>query len=149
MELELLSVPESIQLLLSVAEMDTSVVPPACLTIAQVLSMMLCSTYSDVWSGRHSQLCGRLPLCLNIVGNLIRTFGDGWEDEVATMFALLFWHKTRHVKLFDMGIMRCLLIHSSSKSTVSTRARHIAIGAAYFAHGHVLAHARGRSQCCR
>ena len=29
-----------------------------------------------------SNSCGRLPLCLNIVGNLIRTFGEGWEDEV-------------------------------------------------------------------
>jgi hypothetical protein len=27
-------------------------------------------------------LCGRLPLCINIVGNLIRTFGSGWEQEV-------------------------------------------------------------------
>ena len=28
------------------------------------------------------QLCGRLPLCLNIVGNLIRSFGEGWETDV-------------------------------------------------------------------
>jgi hypothetical protein len=27
-------------------------------------------------------LCGRLPLCINIVGNLIRTFGSRWEQEV-------------------------------------------------------------------
>jgi hypothetical protein len=27
-------------------------------------------------------LCGRLPLCINIVGNLIRTFGNGWEQEI-------------------------------------------------------------------
>ena len=61
------------QLLLSVAELDTTgAVPPACLEIAQ--------------------LCGRLPLCLSIVGNLIRTFGDGWEDEVARahLFRLFF-----------------------------------------------------------
>ena len=30
-------------------------------------------------------MCGRLPLCLNIVGNLIRTFGDGWEDEIPSI----------------------------------------------------------------
>ena len=58
------------QLLLSVAELDaTGAIPPTCLEIAQ--------------------LCGRLPLCLNIVGNLIRTFGEGWEEEVER--ALLFY----------------------------------------------------------
>ena len=29
--------------------------------------------------------CGRLPLCLNIVGNLIRTYGSGWEDEIPSI----------------------------------------------------------------
>ena len=29
--------------------------------------------------------CGRLPLCLNIVGNLIRTYGGGWEDEILSI----------------------------------------------------------------
>ena len=28
--------------------------------------------------GWYPKLCGRLPLCLNIVGQLIRTFGAGW-----------------------------------------------------------------------
>ena len=54
-QLELLSVAESVELLLGVAQLDTAAAPNACLEIAQ--------------------LCGRLPLCLNIVGNLIRTFG--------------------------------------------------------------------------
>ena len=26
-----------------------------------------------------------LQLCLNIVGNLIRTFGSGWEDEIPSI----------------------------------------------------------------
>ena len=31
-------------------------------------------------------MCGRLPLCLNIVGNLIRTYGGiGWEDEIPSI----------------------------------------------------------------
>ena len=31
----------------------------------------------------QAQLCGRLPLCLNIVGNLVRTYGgSGWEEEI-------------------------------------------------------------------
>ena len=35
---------------------------------------------------QQAQLCGRLPLCLNIVGNLIRTFGgSGWEDEIPSI----------------------------------------------------------------
>ena len=30
--------------------------------------------------------CGRLPLCLNIVGNLIRTYGgSGWEEEIPSI----------------------------------------------------------------
>ena len=39
---------ESVELLAGVAELDVDQVPPMCLEIAQ--------------------LCGRLPLCLNIVG---------------------------------------------------------------------------------
>jgi hypothetical protein len=49
-------------MLAAVAQLDAADVSPACLEIAQ--------------------LCGRLPLCINIVGNLIRTFGSGWEQEV-------------------------------------------------------------------
>ena len=45
-ELELLSVTESVDLLAAVAELDTSQLPPTLVSIAQ--------------------LCGRLPLCLNI-----------------------------------------------------------------------------------
>jgi hypothetical protein len=48
-----------------VACLDDAEISPACLEIAQ--------------------LCGRLPLCLSIVGNLIRTFGDNWEQEVPSI----------------------------------------------------------------
>jgi hypothetical protein len=51
-----------VELLAGVACLDGAEISPVCLEIAQ--------------------LCGRLPLCLSIVGNLIRTFGDGWETEV-------------------------------------------------------------------
>jgi hypothetical protein len=61
-ELELLGLQESVELLAGVACLDGAEISPACLEIAQ--------------------LCGRLPLCLSIVGNLIRTFGAGWEQEV-------------------------------------------------------------------
>ena len=52
-ELELLSVTESVELLAGVAELNVSQIPPELLHIAN--------------------LCGRLPLCLNIVGKLIKT----------------------------------------------------------------------------
>jgi hypothetical protein len=58
-ELELLGLQESVELLSGVAELDDGQIPPALLEIAQ--------------------LCGRLPLCLSIVGKLIKTFGGGWE----------------------------------------------------------------------
>ena len=58
-ELELLGLQESVELLAGVAELDDGQIPPALLEIAQ--------------------LCGRLPLCLSIVGKLIKTFGGGWE----------------------------------------------------------------------
>ena len=61
-ELELLGLQEAVEMLAAVAQLDAADVSPVCLEIAQ--------------------LCGRLPLCINIVGNLIRTFGDGWEQEV-------------------------------------------------------------------
>ena len=61
-ELELLGLQESVELLAGVAEIDASILPPECLEIAQ--------------------LCGRLPLCLSIVGKMIKTFGSGWEEEV-------------------------------------------------------------------
>ena len=61
-ELELLGLQEVAEMLAAVAQLDAADVSPVCLEIAQ--------------------LCGRLPLCINIVGNLIRTFGNGWEQEV-------------------------------------------------------------------
>jgi len=61
-ELELLGLQESVELLAGVACLNGAEISPACLEIAQ--------------------LCGRLPLCLSIVGNLIRTFGSGWEIEI-------------------------------------------------------------------
>jgi hypothetical protein len=61
-ELELLGLQEAVEMLAAVAQLDAADVSPVCLEIAQ--------------------LCGRLPLCVNIVGNLIRTFGNGWEQEV-------------------------------------------------------------------
>jgi hypothetical protein len=64
-ELELLGLQASVELLASVAELDDDQVPPICLEIAQ--------------------LCGRLPLCLNIVGNLIRTYGPEWKEEVPSL----------------------------------------------------------------
>ena len=33
----------------------------------------------------RAQLCGRLPLCLAIVGKLILTFGQGWEEQVPSI----------------------------------------------------------------
>jgi hypothetical protein len=64
-ELELLGLQESVELLAGVACLDDAEISPVCLEIAQ--------------------LCGRLPLCLSIVGNLIRTFGAGWETEVPSI----------------------------------------------------------------
>jgi len=61
-ELELLGLQEAVEMLAAVAQLDAADISPVCLEIAQ--------------------LCGRLPLCINIVGNLIRTFGNGWEQEV-------------------------------------------------------------------
>jgi hypothetical protein len=61
-ELELLGLQESVELLAGVACLDGAEISPVGLEMAQ--------------------LCGRLPLCLSIVGNLIRTFGTGWEQEV-------------------------------------------------------------------
>ena len=64
-ELELLGLQESVELRASVACLDDAEISPAFLEIAQ--------------------LCGRLPLCLSIVGNLIRTFGAGWQQEVPSI----------------------------------------------------------------
>jgi hypothetical protein len=55
-ELALLDLQESVELLAGVAELDE--VPAVCLEMAQ--------------------LSGRLPLCLAIVGKMIKTFGEGW-----------------------------------------------------------------------
>ena len=57
------------ELLAGVAELDDGQIPPALLEIAQ--------------------LCGRLPLCLSIVGKLVKTFGGGWEVNTATCIAPL------------------------------------------------------------
>jgi hypothetical protein len=54
-----------VELLAGVACLDGAEISPVCLEIAQ--------------------LCGRLPLCLGIVGTLIRTFGAGWETEVPSI----------------------------------------------------------------
>jgi hypothetical protein len=54
-----------VELLAGVACLDGAEISPVCLEIAQ--------------------LCGRLPLCLSIVGNLIRTFGTGWQQEVPSI----------------------------------------------------------------
>jgi hypothetical protein len=54
-ELELLGLQESVELLAGVACLDGAEISPVCLEIAQ--------------------LCGRLPLCLSIVGNLIKVSG--------------------------------------------------------------------------
>ena len=61
-KLELLGLQEAVEMLAAVAQFDAADISLVCLEIAQ--------------------LCGRLPLCINIVGNLIRTFGNGWESEV-------------------------------------------------------------------
>ena len=63
--LDLLSITESVELLAGVAELDASQMPPQLLQIAQ--------------------LCGRLPLCLNITGKLIKTYGDGWEEDLVSL----------------------------------------------------------------
>ena len=64
-ELALLGLQESVELLAGVAELDVTSIPPECLEIAQ--------------------LCGRLPLCLSIVGKMIKNFGDGWTEEVPSL----------------------------------------------------------------
>ena len=51
--LQLLGLRESVELLAGVAELDCATIPPSCLEIAQ--------------------LCGRLPLCLAIIGKSIPT----------------------------------------------------------------------------
>ena len=100
----LISVPALPQLLLGVAELElTAAVPPVCLEIAQLCgrcderrwSGSEVSSYTVFADCLHNfclvgfksfcmTVCPalpssplRLPLCLNIVGNLIRTFGQG------------------------------------------------------------------------
>ena len=64
MQLDLLGLQESVELLAGVAEIDAASIPPVCLEIAQ--------------------LCGRLPLCLAIVGKLIqqKAFGIEWQQQI-------------------------------------------------------------------
>ena len=90
-ELELLGVKESVELLAAVAEIDADQTPPCCLEIAQLcgrlpvsscvlfcLVLFLLILFCDVMSYV-------LQLCLNIVGNLIRTYGSGWEEEIPSI----------------------------------------------------------------
>jgi hypothetical protein len=79
-ELELLGLQESVELLAGVAEISDSEIPPVALQIAQ--------------------LCGRLPLCLAIVGKMIREYGsDIWEEEVPMLL------KSDMSSLTDTGTM--------------------------------------------
>jgi hypothetical protein len=66
-ELALLGLQESVELLAGIAELQNESIPPECLQIAQ--------------------LCGRLPLCLAIVGRLIQQYGTdkSWTTEVPSM----------------------------------------------------------------
>ena len=68
-------VSESVELLAAVAQIDFDQTPPCCLEIAQLCGRRACGILCRMYLiGLHA-----VPLCLNIVGNLIRTFGDGWE----------------------------------------------------------------------
>ena len=73
---------ESVELLAAVAEIDADQTPPCCLEIAQ-----LCGRLPVSVAFRFVLFCDVfvLQLCLNIVGNLIRTFGAGWEEEIPTI----------------------------------------------------------------
>ena len=79
------------ELLAAVAEIDADQTPPCCLEIAQLcgrlpvsscvlfcLVLFLLILFCDVMSYV-------LQLCLNIVGNLIRTYGSGWEEEIPSI----------------------------------------------------------------
>ena len=67
----------------AVAEIDADQTPPCCLEIAQlVFSVRSVLVFHSLFCTIQ---CGRLPLCLNIVGNLIRTYGTGWEQEIPTI----------------------------------------------------------------
>ena len=87
-ELGLLGVKESVELLAAVAQIDTDQTPPCCLEIAQLVFALLIvpRLISQLYLFCCIRQCGRLPLCLNIVGNLIRTYGgSGWEDEIPSI----------------------------------------------------------------
>ena len=64
-ELSLLGVQERVELLVAVAEIGHGQIPPCCLEIAQQ--------------------CGRLPLCLHIVGKMISRWGPGWESSILSV----------------------------------------------------------------
>ena len=94
-ELELLGLQEAVELLGAVACLDADQIPPQCIEIAALCGRQVTTKKSLVTSHNDSHCClclscaCRLPLCLNIVGNLIRTYGGpGWEEEIPRYTAL-------------------------------------------------------------
>ena len=80
---------ESVELLAAVAEIDADQTPPCCLEIAQLcgrLPVSSCVLFCFVLF-LFILLCDVciLQLCLSIVGNLIRTYGSGWEEEIPSI----------------------------------------------------------------
>ena len=71
------------------AEIDVDQTPPCCLEIAQLcgrLPVSSCVLFRFVLFLfiLFCDVCV-LQLCLNIVGNLIRTYGSGWEEEIPSI----------------------------------------------------------------
>ena len=78
--MELLGLQEAVELLAGVAEINASQIPPVCLEIAQLwyihnysLTIAMTTLYLS---------SGRLPLCLNIVGKLVKNYGPNWQEDV-------------------------------------------------------------------
>jgi hypothetical protein len=93
-----------VELLAGVACLDGAEISPVCLEIAQ--------------------LCGRLPLCLSIVGNLIRTCGDGWQEEVPMLLkTVLYFHVQYQVRacLFFMSFDKDMKALTQDKTESSGR----------------------------
>ena len=65
-ELELLGTQESVELLASVACLDGDQVSPVCLEIVSRLLGVACCVFDPLCIEFQAQLCGRLPLCLNV-----------------------------------------------------------------------------------
>ena len=81
-ELELLGLQEAVAMLAAVAELDD--VSPVCLEVAQLCGRQVISYCMGDTTNQHCYF--RLPLCINIVGKLIRTFGSSnWEQDVPEM----------------------------------------------------------------